>query len=170
MSRRSLLVLLALLAPGSPAAAQGGASPGTAQLAGVVATAVPAAIGGVMMITGDEGTTGFFIASGGMVLGPMVGNVVGGLGRRAALGSLLRGGVWAGSSIALLAWGVDETGDADVWLGVAIGGYAVLTGLAVWDLVTIPGAVRAKRGLEVSVAPTWVPATRSPGLALGLRF
>ena len=167
---RPWLLALALVVSPLRAQAQDGPSPGTAQLVGALSTAIPAAIGGVMMVAGDEGTTGFFVASGGMVLGPTVGNVVGGLGRRAALGSLLRGGVWAGSSIALVGWGVDETGDADLWLGVALAGYAVLTGLAVWDLVTIPDAVRTKRGLEVSLAPTWVPATRSPGLALQLAF
>lgn len=169
MTRRWLLAL-ALVATPLCAQAQDGPSPGTAQLVGALSTGIPATMGGIMLVAGDDGTTGFLLASGGMVLGPTVGNIVGGLGTRALVGTLVRGAVWVGASYSLVIWGNDETGDVDALLGVAIGGYALLTGLAVWDLVTIPGAMQKRRGAQVGIAPTWVPATRSPGLALHLTF
>jgi hypothetical protein len=155
----------------TPAAAQQGPSPGTAQLAGLLSTAIPAGVGTALLVASDDaGAAGFLIASGGMVLGPMVGNIVGGLGTRAAVGTLIRAGVWLGATSLLVGYGLDETGDAEPYLVGAIAGYAVLTGLAVWDLATIPGAMRKRQGAQVGLMPTWVPAAGAPGVALRLEF
>jgi hypothetical protein len=162
-----LLASLAL----RPTVAQQGPSTSHAQLVGVLSTAIPVGVGTALMIANDDAAAaGFLLASGGMVLGPMVGNIVGGLGTRAAVGTLVRGGVWFGASALLLAYGFDETGDAEPYLGGAIAGYAVLTGLAVWDIATIPGAMRKQRGTQVGIAPTWVPSAGAPGLALRVEF
>ncbi len=162
-----LLASLAL----RPAVAQQGPSTSHAQLVGVLSTAIPVGVGTALMIANDDAAAaGFLLASGGMVLGPMVGNIVGGLGTRAAVGTLVRGGVWLGASSLLFTYANDESGSAEPYLVGAIAGYAALTGLVVWDLVTIPGAMRKQRGTQVGIAPTWVPAARAPGLALRVEF
>jgi hypothetical protein len=163
-------LLLASLAL-EPAAAQQGPSTGSAQLAGALATAIPVGVGTALMIANDDAAAGgYILASAGMVLGPMVGDIVGGLGSRAAVGTLVRGGVWLGASYLLFKYGNDESGNAEPYLVGAIAGYAALTALAVWDIATIPGAMRKKRGTQVGIAPTWVPATGTPGVALRVEF
>ena len=169
---RAIVAMLLLTSPAlTPAAAQQGPSTGTAQLVGVLSTAIPVGVGTALMIASDDAAAGgFLLASAGMVLGPMVGDIVGGLGARAAVGTLVRGGVWLGASYLLFTYANDESGSAEPYLVGAIAGYAALTGLVVWDLVTIPGAMRKQRGTQVGIAPTWVPAARAPGLALRVEF
>lgn len=154
----------------TPAAAQQGPSTGTAQLVGALSTAIPVGVGVALTITTEDPGLAYVLGSAGMVLGPTVGNIVGGLGTRAAVGALVRGGVWFGASSLLFTYANDESGSAEPYLVGAIAGYAALTGLAVWDLVTIPGAMRKKRGMQVGISPTWVPATGAPGLALSMEF
>ncbi|HEX5817354.1 MAG TPA: hypothetical protein VFY20_00650 [Gemmatimonadales bacterium] len=167
---RALVAALLLTAPAlTPAAAQHGPSTGTAQLVGVLSTAIPVVAGVALTIATDDPAP-VLLGSAGMVLGPMVGNIVGGLGTRAAVGTLVRGGVWIGSMSLLFTYANDESGSAEPYLVGAIAGGAALTGLVVWDLVTIPGAMRKKRGTQVNIAPTWVPAARAPGLALRVEF
>jgi hypothetical protein len=169
---RTIVAALLLTAPTlTPAAAQQGPSTGTAQLAGVLSTAIPVGVGTALMIANDDAAAGgFLLASAGMVLGPMVGDIVGGLGARAAVGTLVRGGVWVGASYLLFAYANDESSSPEPYLVGAIAGYAALTGLVVWDLATIPGAMRKRQGTQVTIAPTWVPAARAPGLALRVEF
>lgn len=155
----------------APAAAQQGPTTGHAQLVGALSTAIPVGVGTMLMVANDDAAAaGFLVASAGMVFGPMVGDIVGGLGTRAGVGTIVRGGVWFGASTLLLAYGMDETGDAEPYLAGAIAGYAALTALAVWDIATIPGAMRKKQGTQVGIAPTWVPGARAPGLALRVEF
>lgn len=175
MSRGVLPAVLAALLFASPAlhpvSAQQGPSTGTAQLVGALSTVIPLGIGGALMLANDDAAAaGFLLASAGVVLGPMVGDIVGGLGSRAAIGTLVRGGVWAGASYLLFTWGNDESGSAEAYLVGAIAGYAALAGIAVWDIATIPGAMRKQRGMQVGITPTWVPGTGAPGLALRVEF
>lgn len=163
-------LLLASLAL-TPAEAQQGPSTGSAQLVGALSTAIPVGVGTALMIANDDAAAGgYLLASAGMVLGPMVGDIVGGLGSRAAVGTLVRGGVWLGASYLLFTYANDESGSAEPYLVGAIAGYAALTALAVWDIATIPGAMRKKQGTQVGVMPTWVPGARAPGLALRVEF
>lgn len=163
-------LLLASLAP-TTVVAQQGPSAGTAQLAGALSTAIPVGVGGVLMLASDDAAAaGFLVASAGMVLGPAVGNLTGHLGTRAVVGTLVRGGLWLGASYLLVLWGNDETGSAEAYLVGSLAGYAALTGIAVWDIATIPGAMRKRGGAQVGITPTWMPATRAPGLALNVRF
>jgi len=169
---RAIVAALLLASPAlAPAAAQQGPSTGSAQLTGILSTAIPVGVGTALMIANDGAVeAGFLLASAGMVLGPTVGNIVGGLGARAAVGALARGGVWLGASYLLFAYGNDESGNPEPYLVGAVAGWAAVTGLAVWDLATIPGAMRKQRGTQVSIAPTWLPAARAPGLALRVEF
>ena len=163
-------LLFASLVP-TTVAAQQGTSAGTAQLVGALSTAIPVGVGGVLMLTSDDAAAaGFLVASAGMVLGPTIGNITGHLGTRAVVGTLVRGGLWLGASYLLVLWGNDETGSAEAYLAGSLAGYAALTGIAVWDIATIPGAMRKRGAAQVGVTPMWMPATRAPGLALNVKF
>lgn len=142
---------------------------------GLAATILPIAAG-VGLIAASHGhaesgtaNAGVLLITGGVLLGPSIGNWAGGLGGRGFLGFGLRtvavvGGVVGGFAAS---WNNnDSAGGAALF----IGGLAVTSGLVVWDLATVKGAARRRQARSVSMLPTVRPGTHEVGLAVRVSF
>jgi hypothetical protein len=173
-----LALLLALLLP-APALAQEGDSAGprdpgrTPVLVGVAATVVPIAVGATVLAATDNDALGFYTMYGGAILGPSIGNWSAGLVGRGFSGLLIRTGIAAAAVMGpfVVCPGLDECSDAAQAgaLAVFVVGNAALLAHAAWDLGTLPKRARS-RAASVSVAPTWDPVARGPGLRLRVGF
>lgn len=171
-------VFLIMIASSTPLVAQRpdpGPDPASGPfLAGVGATILPISAGVALMVgaKGDldsgSGSAGLLLATGGLLLGPAVGDWAGGLVGRGFAGFGLRTVAWIGGFVTAFAmsWnGNGHSGDA-----VFLGGLGIASGLAVWDLATLKGAVRRHRARSVSVLPIVRPEAHALGLALHLTF
>lgn len=136
---------------------------------------VPILAGVAMMMAGkgdwEHGPTtgGFLLASGGLLLGPSIGDWAGGLGGRGFARFGLRtvalvGGLTAGFAAS---WNNNDDAGGAV---LALGGLGLAAGLAVWDLATLKGGVRRHQAKSVSVLPTLSPDTHAVGVAFHLAF
>ncbi len=173
---RLALATLVLTAPAGRLAAQGApTTPGSATRLGVALTVLPLLGGGALMVSAADGDDdrvgiGYAIASAGVILGPAVGNWVGGLGGRGWRGAGIRTALaWGGLATAFALCGLecrDETG-ADVVFAVTS---AAAVAHAAWDLATLGNRIERKRGLRMALGPVWVPSARRPGLGVTLRF
>jgi hypothetical protein len=155
-------------------------SPNTPFAVGLAATLIPAVTGIALMAAGsfdfDNSSVevGFLLGAGGLLLGPAIGDWTGGLVGRGFAGFGLRtlslfGGLAA--SFAICPWDCGgNSPEASTAGKVAIAGLGLATGLAIWDLATVRGAVRRNRAHRVTVMPTYIPSARAPGLAVRVMF
>jgi hypothetical protein len=179
VKRAAALRLVATLLLPSPALAQAGDSvhatdPGRRPaLIGVAATLAPIAAGAITMAATDADGIGLLVMYGGAILGPSIGNWSAGLVSRGFTGLAIRTGLGVVATMGpfVVCPGLDECSDgAFTAAGVLfVGANALLLAHASWDLATLPKRARAQAA-RVSVAPTWVPATRAPGLAMRVEF
>lgn len=143
--------------------------------AGLAATIVPIVSGIVLMVAGkgdgeqEPAATGVYLATGGLLLGPAVGNWVGGLYGRGFARLGLRTVAFMGGLAAETAPGWDS-GQSTTGGALFLGGLGIASGLAVWDLATLKGAVRRKRGESVTVAPLVRPDLKTVGVTVHLTF
>lgn len=144
--------------------------------AGLGATIVPIAAGVALMASGNgdfehgPATAGFLLATGGLLLGPAVGDWAGGLGGRGFARFGLRAVAWLGGAVAgaAISWNnPDQGGVADA---IILGGLGIASGLAVWDLATLKGGVRNHYAKSVAVMPVVRPDTGALGVAVHLPF
>jgi hypothetical protein len=177
---RSRLMVLGMMLGGTPLAAQG-QSPGPDRASGpfyvgLGATVIPI-VAGIALIGAGKGdfeqgpaTAGSLLATGGLLLGPAVGDWAGGLGGRGFVRFGLRtvalmGGLMGGFAIS---WNNSDQNTAGG--AVLLGGLGIAAGLAIWDLATVTGAVRRHRAKSVSVIPVVRPDARTLGVAGHLTF
>lgn len=149
----------------------------------LLSTAIPVVLGTAMIVAsdfeGDRFVAGYVLASLGVSIGPAIGYW--------QQAQSAKGWTGAGGRLAL-SWGsvalaAAALGDCDFWtctndqyttagLILAIGhGAAALW--ALHDIASLRGAVfppPRRRRPQFSLAPTYVPAARAPGLLLELRF
>ncbi len=177
--RRLRLLVLGMILCSTTLAAQHrdpGFDPGSGPLAAGIGTTVVPIIAGVAMMMAGKGdwehgptTGGFLLASGGLLLGPSIGDWAGGLGGRGFARFGLRtvalfGGLTAGVAAS---WNNnDSVGGA----ALVLGGLGIATGLAVWDLATLKGAVRRHNERAVSLMPILRPDTHALGVSVHTTF
>ena len=175
--RRITLPLLLSLSLGSSLEAQQAKQ---AFVTGLVGTVLPVAGGIALMVAGhgdferDETSVGFLLASGGLLLGPSLGDWVGGSTGRGLAGLGLRTAALIGGAAAaygICGWNCGP-GDSDATIAqvVAVGALGLTVGLAVWDLTTLRHRMRTPRAGGATLAPLFVPSTRAAGIAVHLRF
>jgi len=173
-------LVLGMMLGTTPLAAQGrgpGFDPASGPFsAGVGATIVPI-VGGIAMMVAAKGemhegasAAGLLLATGGLLLGPAVGDWAGGLSGRGFARLGLRSAAFLGGMVGgfAIAWNNSDQNAASG--AVFLGGVGIAAGLAVWDLATLKGAVRRKRGQAVSVAPVVQPDRKTLGIAVHLAF
>ncbi len=135
----------------------------TAYLVTLAATSAPLAIGALGESCGNDacaGTAGV-IAAAGMVLGPSAGHWYAGEG--VTTGLVLRGA--AATSVVFLALRDPHLESPVLTIGGLIAAVGVWETGVIWDLVTLPRAVRRhNRNVELLLAP--VVTDRSAGLAI----
>ena len=171
-------VVLSLMFCGTTLAAQSGTSAhdpaSTPFYAGLTATVIPIAIGIAMMRAGrmdfEQGpaSAGFLLASGGLLLGPAVGDWVGGLSGRGFARFGLRSVAWLGGLGA--GYAISYNGSDPAGSGVLLGALGIATGLAIWDLATLPSGVRRNRAKSISLVPTVRPESHALGVVVHFAF
>jgi len=132
-------------------------------------------VAGIVMVTGEEGSSaGVLLIVGGLTLGPAIGYFSAGRVGRGVAGFGVRTLVLTGT-LALglfMCPGVCDNSDKGAE-AVIVGGFVITAGLAAYDIAT----VRRKLPLEgsasfrrVRIYPTYVAATKSPGLGVNIEF
>ncbi len=171
-----LTATLATLAQSLPAQDPAGGAryldPASATWLSTAFTVIPTVAGFALMAGGSE-TAGPLLFMGGLTLGPSIGYFSAGRTGRGFAGFGIRTGVFLGSALVAVAlcpvW-CDQS-EATAAEAVFIGGMVVTAGLAVYDIATVRRKQVAPSGAnQVRVYPAWVPAARSPGLAVQVTF
>jgi hypothetical protein len=146
--------------------------PASATLLSAAFTVVRAAAG-IAMVAGDpEAGAGAWLFFAGLTLGPSIGYFTTGQTGRGFAGFGIRSGVFMGT--ALLAYAVCPVfcGESDASAGnvIAIGGLTVTAILAVVDIAKVRRKFPGESTARVRVYPTYLAATKSPGLGVNVTF
>ncbi len=154
--------------------------PGTAFLLSFGSTFVPATVG-AMLLKGSSNNSNVRTAAGlmiayGLLVGPSMGLFYAGNDAKAVLGVLGRTAA-AGVVVVGLAWAVSATlfdYDSHEPIGPGVlffSGAGFLIGSILMQIVQAPlEAQKHNKALHLSLAPTWCPKAKTPGLAVRLRF
>ena len=148
--------------------------PAIATLLSAAFTVFPT-VAGIAMVTGEEGSsTGGWLIISGLTLGPAIGYFSAGRVGRGFAGLGVRTLVLTGT-IALVALGCqggcsnEDTG-AKI---IAVGGFVITAGLAAYDIATVRRKVPVEgsaHSSRIRIYPTYVAATKSPGLGVNIEF
>ena len=179
---RSILLacLLPLLVASRVAAQSPGATfpttryrdPSGATVLSAAFTVLPT-LAGIAVFAGDtEAGAGYLLFMGGLTLGPAIGYFSTGRVGRGMAGFGIRTGVFIGSLVAACALGWDTCSGSQESTAVAVlvGGLAITAALAVYDIVKVRRKLPAETAARATVYPTYVAATKSPGIGIRVTF
>ena len=146
--------------------------PASATILSAVFTVFPT-LAGIALIAGDnESEAGTLLFMGGLTLGPAIGYFSTGRVGRGMAGFGIRTGVFIGSLVAGCALGWDTCSGSQESTGTAVvvGGLAITAALAVYDIVKVRRKLPAETAARATVYPTYVAATKSPGIGIRVTF
>ncbi len=179
---RSILLacLLPLLVASRVAAQSPGATfpttryrdPSGATVLSAVFTVLPT-LAGIAVIAGDtESGAGYLLFMGGLTLGPAIGYFSTGRVGRGMAGFGIRTGVFIGSFVAAfgICGGTCSDSQRSTGTAVLVGGLAITAALAVYDIVKVRRKLPAETAARATVYPTYVAATKSPGIGIRVTF
>ena len=179
---RSILLacLLPLLVASRVAAQSPGATfpttryrdPSGATVLSAAFTVLPT-LAGIAVIAGDtESGAGYLLFMGGLTLGPAIGYFSTGRVGRGMAGFGIRTGVFIGSFGAAFAicWDNCSGSQESTAAAVLVGGLAITAALAVYDIVKVRRKLPAETAARATVYPTYVAATKSPGIGIRVTF
>ncbi len=179
---RSILLacLLPLLVASRVAAQSPGATfpttryrdPSGATVLSAAFTVLPT-LAGIAVIAGDsESGAGYLLFMGGLTLGPAIGYFSTGRVGRGLAGFGIRTGVFIGSLVAACAAGWDTCSGSQesTAAAVLVGGLAITAALVVYDIVKVRRKLPAETAARATVYPTYVAATKSPGIGIRVTF
>jgi len=109
---------------------------------------------------------------GGLTLGPAMGYFSTGRIGRGMAGFGIRTGVFIGTIAAgfgICGWTCTDSQQSTA-AAVVLGGLTLTTALAVYDIAKVRRKLPAATASRVSVYPTYVAATKSPGIGIGVTF
>ena len=179
---RSILLagLLPLLVASRVAAQPPGATfpatryrdPASATVLSAAFTVLPTLAGIAIAASDPESGAGALLFMGGLTLGPAMGYFSTGRIGRGMAGFGIRTGVFIGTIAAgfgICGWTCTDSQQSTA-AAVVLGGLTLTTALAVYDIAKVRRKLPAATASRVSVYPTYVAATKSPGIGIGVTF
>ncbi len=146
--------------------------PASATILSAAFTVIPTVAGIAMIAADQESGAGAWVFFGGLTLGPAMGYFTTGQTGRGLVGFGIRSGVFVGTGLLVFAICpiyCDESEEVAAGI-VAIGGLTLTAVLAVYDIVKVRRKLPAESAARVSMYPSYVPATKSPGIGIKVTF
>lgn len=146
--------------------------PASATLASAGFTVLPIVTGLAIAASDPEAGAGVLLFLSGLILGPSIGYFTTGQTGRGFAGFGIRSGVFVGT--VLLAYATcpvycSESEESTATI-IAISGLAVTAALAVYDITKVRRKLPEGPAERVTFYPTYVPATKSPGIGIMVAF
>lgn len=163
---------LAAQPPGATLPATRYRDPASATILSAAFTVLPTLAGIALLSSETESETGSLLFMGGLTLGPSMGYFSTGRVGRGLGGFGLRSAVFVGTAMAsygICGWTCSDSQESAATM-VAIGGFAATAALAVYDIVKVRRKLPVERATRLSVYPTYVDATKSPGIGIMVTF